>query len=223
LGKPDSDLTGGGFSATCILADSYFAAVNTATGAALTSNDGLVIQSSLLPSGDLPPCIKVASANVPTVTVGGVAATVLYAGWVADSIAGLYQINVQMPISSATFTDASGVTGPLPPAGTNLHLPIVIQGPTGKFSQPTGVNLFVAPRLKVVATGQTTGAVTVLWTGSQITATEGTAAYTYAVTTGTLPVGLAIDANTGAITGTPTTAGTSGCRRSRSPAICRPG
>jgi len=209
LGRPDSDLTGTGYSSTCILADSYWAAVNTATGASLTSDDGLVIQSSLLPSGDLPPCIKATSANVPVVTIGAVTANILYAGWVASSVAGLYQINVQIPASNSTFTDASGNTGPLPVNGSALHLPVVIQTGTARFSQPSGVTLYVAGKLKVVASGQVTGAANAAWTGSQITATEGAAAYTYAVTSGTLPAGLALDPSSGAITGTPTASGTS--------------
>ena len=211
FGKPDSTLSGTGYSATCIVADSYFALVNAATGATLTSDDGLVIQSALLPSGDLPPCIKATSVNVPQVTIGGVSATIQYAGWVASSVAGLYQINVQMPASTSTFTDASGVTGTLAANGSISHLPVVIQAPTGKFSQ-SGVTLSVAQSLLVTPTGQTTGRVNVLWTGTQVTATDstqGSPTYTYAVTTGTLPAGLTLTGATGAIAGTPTATGTS--------------
>lgn len=42
-----------------------------------------------------------------------------------------------------------------------------------------------------------------------VTATGGVAPYTYTVTSGSLPAGLSLNANTGAITGTPTTSGTS--------------
>jgi hypothetical protein len=144
---------------------------------------------------------------VPTVTIGNVAATISYAGWVPDSIAGLYQINVQIPASNSTFTDASGVTGALPANGNSLHLPVVVTAGTGRVSQATGVLLYVHGALKVVSSGQTTGASTVAWTGTTITPSEGTSPYTFAVTTGTLPAGLTLDANAGTISGTPTTPG----------------
>ena len=37
-------------------------------------------------------------------TIGGVAATVTYAGWVQDSVAGLYQINVTIPKATTSVT-----------------------------------------------------------------------------------------------------------------------
>ena len=51
------------------------------------------------------------------------------------------------------------------------------------------------------------GEVTVAYT-TTLTASGGTAPYTWAVTSGTLPAGLALNKNTGAITGKPTSAGT---------------
>lgn len=53
------------------------------------------------------------------------------------------------------------------------------------------------------------GTVGTAYSGS-VTASGGTAPYTYALTAGTLPVGLSLNASTGAITGTPTTATTTG-------------
>jgi len=159
----------------------------------------------------LPPCIKSNSVNVPQVTIGGVTANILYAGWVASSVAGLFQINVQMPVSTSTFTDVTGTTGTLPANGSILHLPVVIQAPTGKFSQ-SGVSLSVAQSLLLVSGGAITGRVTVAWGGTTLTAsdsTQGSPTYTYAVASGTLPVGLTLTASTGAIAGTPTSTGTS--------------
>ena len=42
----------------------------------------------------------------PTVTIGGNAATVTYAGWVSGSVAGLYQINATVP-SKATASNTA--------------------------------------------------------------------------------------------------------------------
>lgn len=88
---------------SCISAASYFGAVNhlsPAPGTAWTSDDGAVILASNIATNDLPPCF---SSN-PTVTIGGVTATVTYAGWVADSVAGLYQINATVPTKAPTGT-----------------------------------------------------------------------------------------------------------------------
>jgi len=207
LGRPDSDGTGSGYSATCMPTDGYWAAVNSATGAspALTSNDGLVIQSSMVPSGQIQPCVKSTSPDVPSVTVGGVAGVVKYAGWVAGSIAGLYQINVQLPVSSSTFTDATGATGPA--TSTALYLPIVVTA-AGKSSQHSGVSMWVVRSLLVTSTGAVSGASNSVWAGSAVVASDGSGTYTYNVTGGTLPAGLTLNAD-GTITGTPTTPGTS--------------
>jgi hypothetical protein len=78
----------------------FLAAANTyydlAPAAVWTSVDGAVINNAILNNGTkinhLPPCL---TPN-PSVTIGGVAATVTYAGWVANSVAGLYQIDAQV-------------------------------------------------------------------------------------------------------------------------------
>ena len=83
-----------------------------------TTIDGAVILSSNIAAGHYAPCFVTA----PTVTIGGKAATVSYAGFVADSIGGLYQINAVVPttvtsgsavpvvVSVGTATSQSGVT-----------------------------------------------------------------------------------------------------------------
>lgn len=89
--------------ASCISAANYFGAVNnlaTPPNPVWASDDGAIILASNIATNDLPPCF---SAN-PTVTIGGVSATVTYAGWVADSVAGLYQINATVPTKAPTGT-----------------------------------------------------------------------------------------------------------------------
>jgi len=129
------------FPTSCIAATtgttSYFATVNTNLSAGwvlpgttlpgTVGNDGIdgaVILSSQLTSGHFPPCF--ATKGAVSVTIGGQSATVTYAGWVADSVDGLYQINVTVPTKAAssdtspvvvsvksgttTYTSQSGVT-----------------------------------------------------------------------------------------------------------------
>jgi len=69
----------------------------TAPSTAWTSLDGAVIRSALLATNVSPPCFGTPSNTLPVVTIGGAPATVSYAGFVPDSIAGLYQIDVLVP------------------------------------------------------------------------------------------------------------------------------
>jgi uncharacterized protein (TIGR03437 family) len=96
LGAPDSTATdvdvttAVAFPASCITPASYVSKL----GLSPATIDGAVILAADIGKGKLPPCfnkIKIA------VTIGGQSAAVTYAGWVADSVAGLYQINATVP------------------------------------------------------------------------------------------------------------------------------
>ena len=209
LGLPDSIAdnasagSGYSWSADCVTVASYLASLNLSASSSVTVADGAVIQASLLNTNRLAPCIKSNSTNVPSVTVGGVAGVVTYAGWVADSIAGLYQVNVRLPGSGAgpfTATDGTSVATISAP----VQLPVVVRA-NGNSSQ-TGVSLWVAPRLKVAAPGSggLTGRVGVNWPSSSnaVVATEGTSPYRYSLTSGLLPAGVTLSA-AGVLSGMP--------------------
>ncbi|HTX35823.1 MAG TPA: hypothetical protein VME43_12415 [Bryobacteraceae bacterium] len=211
LGLPDSDGTQqyNNASLKCMPAADYFANVNALTGVspALTSDDGLVLQSTYFDSGAgvMQPCLKSTSNDVPSVTIGTVAATVKYAGWVAGSIAGLYQINVQLPASTLTLKDPTNTTVVW---DANPHqLPVVITA-NGVTSQPSGVNLWVQRTLLVTYTGVTTGTQGATWTQSGgVVVADGSNTYTYAATATNASgapitladLGLAINSGTGVI------------------------
>jgi uncharacterized protein (TIGR03437 family) len=96
----------------------------TAPSPVWTSVDGAVIQiAKIVASGTfhLPPCISPVTA-----TIAGLAATVTYAGWVADSVAGLYQVNLTVPSAAAS--------------GSAVSVPVIVTV-GGKASQ-TGVTLW---------------------------------------------------------------------------------
>jgi uncharacterized protein (TIGR03437 family) len=190
LGQPDANaMTYSGTS--CMTPAAYLTALNGAAGTSLTSLDGLVMQGSLLGT-DLAPCLTTA----PTVTLGGVpvTTTIQYAGWVANSVAGLYQVNILLPAADYTtqYTNMAGTAGVI--TSTPVELPIRITA--GGQSSQAGVGLWVAQTLKVTFSGATSGTVGTAWAGSTITTTDGTAPYTYTVLSGTLPAGLSLDVTT---------------------------
>jgi hypothetical protein len=140
LGKPDS--TGAASSAatwgmTCMDPNLYWPLVPPAA-----SDDGLILQSSLM-SGANAPCFKssgVASPRTPiAVTIGGATAVVGYAGWVDDSVAGLYQIDVTVP-STAAF---AAVSSPVVVTGTGQEYPIIVTVGTNPLSSQSGATVFV--------------------------------------------------------------------------------
>lgn len=220
LGIPDSTgdnsvagtVSGAVWSTDCVSPASFLSSLNSSFQTSLATLDGVVIQSALLNTDRFVPCIGSTSNDLPTVTIGGISATVVYAGWVADTIAGLYQVNVKLPGTAAggsnTFTTSTGTT--VSTITAPVQLPVVVTA-NGKSSQP-GVTIWVAPKLLVTAPSNLSGTVGISWpsTSNAVAASEGASPYRYALTSGLLPSGLSLNATTGAITGIPAanTAGT---------------
>ncbi len=210
---------GNGFkwSDDCIAPSGYTDALGALTGVALSTVDGLILQSSLLNTGRFVPCLDKVD-QLPVVKIGGVAAVSIdYAGWVADSIAGLYQVNATLPSTTGTFytsvgDDCSTYSGSITNITQPTQLPVCVKTKDDKYSQ-TGVMVWVAPRLVVAAPPDIAGTPAVLTekvgaaaatgAGHAVVATEGSGAgYTYAITSGVLPSGLSLTTG-GQITGTP--------------------
>lgn len=200
LGVPDSaanSLTNS-LNNNCVTPAAYQTALQAESGVTLSSIDGAVIQVGLL-NGSLAPCFN---STPVAVTVGGATANVTYAGFVADTVAGLYQIDATLP-STSTFNTAAGITLTQP-----VQVPIQVSIGGTPINSQSGVTIWVAPRLNVSASNLISGAVTAM-VGTQvadlttITAIEGTSPYTFSVTSGLLPSGLSLNASTGVISGRP--------------------
>jgi uncharacterized protein (TIGR03437 family) len=184
LGTPTS-LTGASpvvwSSMTCMTPANY------ETAAGSTSVDGALIQSALL-GADLPPCFGTGAPS--SIKVGGQTATIGYSGWVADSVAGLYQVNATPPASPSSpayFVDAAGshlssITSP-------VQLPVVLTSNSVMTQQPgsdlgisPGATVWVQPPSLSITTPGTLSVTSAggSWT-STMTASGGTAPYSFKV------------------------------------------
>src|SRR6185436_7853673 len=108
-----------------------------------------------------------------------------------------------------TLNSATGaITGTPTAAGSFPFTAQVVDArgtAAGTTTNSCGITIAVAaPALSCVAA--TTGQVGVAYSSSLV-ATGGVAPYTYSIVAGSLPTGLTLNSSTGAITGTPTTAG----------------
>ncbi|WP_199033348.1 Ig domain-containing protein, partial [Ralstonia sp. ASV6] len=140
----------------------------------------------------------------------------------SPAIATAYSQTVNASNGTAPYTYA--VTAGALPTGLTLSSSGVLSGtPTagGTFNftvTATDANSFTASRAYSVSIGAPTVTVSpAAVTAAQVTtaysqtfsATGGTAPYTYAVSSGTLPAGLSLNASTGVVSGTPTALGSS--------------
>jgi hypothetical protein len=210
LGVPGVGAAFASNNGACInaLTTGYLAALaaNTAAAASFTTIDGDVLQTSLYP-GDKPPCLT----TEPTVTIGGVATPAVgYAAFVGDTVAGLYQINVQLPATQNTlYPNFPSHTGALTNLTGPTQLPVFVT--LGGLTSQAGVMLSVAPRLVVTPPAYSSGTTINLSIGHAYSDTitgsnNGShAGVTYAVTSGVLPQGLTLVTAAGVetIAGTP--------------------
>ena len=106
-----------------------------------------------------------------------------------------------LPAGISIASDTGLLSGTPTVAGTSNFTVTVTDVNGATASQATAITVIAAP---AVVFTPPSGEVGVAYT-AQPTASGGTGAYTWAVSAGTLPAGLAINTSTGAITGTPTT------------------
>src|ERR1039457_7146538 len=109
-----------------------------------------------------------------------------------------------LPAGLTLNTSTGAITGTPTAAGT---FTIKVTDAKGVVATGTCPYTIVAgPSLACSAVNS--GEVGVAFSSPALTVTGGTAPYTFAIATGTLPAGLTLNTSTGAITGTPTAAGT---------------
>ncbi len=150
-----------------------------------------------------------------TVTDSSTGSTAVPTGSVQFVVDG---VNFGSPVTltgatSNSSTATSQATATLSVAGSPHTVTANYVNADGNFSNSTGTltgGQTVAAALSLAGPTQTTADVGVAYSSS-LTASGGTSPYTYSIKSGSLPAGLSLNTSTGAITGTPTTAGTSNC------------
>ncbi|MFX3575933.1 putative Ig domain-containing protein [Ralstonia mannitolilytica] len=163
-----------------------------------------------------------AVSGVYTLTIAAPSVTVSPVTLPNPGVATAYSQTITAANGTAPYTYA--VTAGALPAGLSLNTSGVLSGTPsagGTFNftiTATDANSFTASRAYSVTIGAPTITVNpAVATSAQVTtaysqtfsATGGTAPYTYAVSTGSLPAGLSLNASTGVLSGTPTTLGSS--------------
>jgi uncharacterized protein (TIGR03437 family) len=121
LGAPNSTAKDVAVTTAAKWPGSCVSVTNYETAASLTSLDGVLLNGSDLLTNTLPPCF--ATNGQVSVTIGGAAATVTYAGWVSGSITSLYQINATVPTKAAAGDLPVVVNVAVPSGKTTVNVP----------------------------------------------------------------------------------------------------
>lgn len=183
--------------------ETYFVNLSGATNATIADNQGV----GTITNDDVPVTVSpgslpggtVASAYSQTVTASGGVASYSFAVTAGALPAGL------------TLSSGGALSGTPTAGGTfNFTVSATDSSPfPGPFSGSQAYSLTIAaPTISLPATALSGGTLGSAYSASISAASGGTAPYAYATTAGALPVGLSLNASTGAITGTPSALGT---------------
>ena len=175
-----------------------------------TAVNGTIVRSTVIINLVETPSVPDAPTDVSAVA-GNHSATVYFATPVSDG---------GLPINTYTVTAEPGgatASGPGPwitvtglTDGVTYSFTVTATNTvgTGPASASSNVVVPTAPSFSVTTKSLASGTVGLAYNAT-LSASGGTGPYTWSISTGSLPGGLTLDATTGAITGTPTHAGTS--------------
>jgi hypothetical protein len=182
----------------------------TVSGRVLARNGAVTLDSNAVTvclSGPICPIVTLAPSTLPD----GVVGTAYSQTMTASGGTGPYTFAVSsgsLPPPLAIGLNTGSITGTPTTAGTYAFTITATDANGCPGSRPYTVSI-AANGCSVILLNPATLPSGVLGTpySSGVTASGGTAPYTYAITSGALPTGLSPDTSTGAITGTPTAAG----------------
>lgn len=117
-------------------------------------------------------------------------------------------LTLSVAIDPVTKTARAVLAGTPTAVGTFRDLAVAVTDASGRRAATPTFEIQVVDRFTIASTVPASATVGEAFWGS-VVAADGQAPYAYAVTSGTLPAGLVLDAATGTIQGTPTAAGSS--------------
>jgi len=151
--------------------------------------------------------LAVTTTSLPAVTQGAAYNSTLQASGGTGAVTWSVTVG-SLPTGLALNASTGAITGA--PTGTPGTINFTVQASDSlgqQATKPLSITINAAP-LAIVTTSLPNGTVNSAYSAT-LQATGGTQPYFWSVTVGVLPAGLVLDANTGAITGTPTATGTS--------------
>ena len=113
-----------------------------------------------------------------------------------------------LPTGLVLNAATGAITGTPTTAGTSNFTVQAADSSTPALTATKALSITIIPALTITTTSLPNGITSTAYSAS-LASTGGSGAVAWSVTVGSLPAGLTLNANTGAITGTPTTAGTS--------------
>ena len=163
-------------------------------------------------SANLSIAISVAPLSVTTTSSSlplGVVSSV-YAGATLQATGGITPYSWTITSGSLpaglTLNAATGAISGTPTASGTANFTVTVtdsETPTAKTAT-ANLTIVVNPALSVTTTTLPAGVIGTIYPGATLAAAGGITPYTWAITTGSLPTGLSLNASTGAISGTPT-------------------
>jgi len=196
------------FTATSgVISGTPTAAANTHLSFTVTDSGNPVQTQSVSLVLTIAPVLAVTTSSLPS----GITGTAYSASLAASGGTPGYTWSVTggtLPAGLTLAPSTGAITGPPTAAGsTSLSFTVTDSGNPAQ-SQSVVLTVSVLPALVVTTASLPTGVVGTAYSAS-LAASGGTGGYTWALTSGTLPAGLALNASTGALTGTPTATGNS--------------
>jgi len=197
--NPATGVISGTPSGTFVGTDSFTVTVtDTETPTPQTANAALSITITVAP-------LSVTTTSLPGGVVGSV-----YAGATLQAAGGIQPYSWAVTTGSLpaglTLNSATGAIAGTPAASGTSNFTVTVtdsETPTAKTAT-ANLSITVNPVVTVTTTSLPAGVIGTVYPGATLQATGGVTPYSWAVTTGSLPAGLSLNAATGAISGTPT-------------------